>query len=184
MIVEPPQRSHKTPRLGANRELALGVVLMALLTAVLLMYFLGFYCKAREGWPCTSRFTATDANPGEGAPAEVPGGAPAPVAPLQRPLVPSQLFPPTPVPALQATPTAVTIPQTAASSPSPFAPATTVAPPNASLTARTPEAVATSTSPPGPGKPTNTLMPGVTPTATPAGGYNGPPTPTAPGAYP
>jgi hypothetical protein len=52
VIVLPPIRPSLSRRSAANRELALGLVLLALLSAGLVQYSLGFACRGRTSWPC------------------------------------------------------------------------------------------------------------------------------------
>jgi len=190
VIVEPGRRPRRSPRLGASRELALGLVAMSLLTAVLLGYFLGFYCDGRDGWPCATIFTAAPEVEEETVAADEPSGMALPAATVPAQLVPSQLFPPT-VPAQVPTPyeppTAAPLPTATAlllESPTsdPFGvPPESTSPPFP--TPRTPEATASGEPFEGtlpPGAPTNTLMamPSATVTGTPTGTG-----PTPPGGY-
>jgi len=52
VIVLPPTRPPLSRRSSANRELAFGLVLLALLCAGLVQYSLGFACRGRTSWPC------------------------------------------------------------------------------------------------------------------------------------
>jgi hypothetical protein len=65
---------------GAHREMAVGLVIAALLTALLVDYSLGFVCRTRDTFPCRPSDsppapTAASTAPAAGSPPGVGGGA-------------------------------------------------------------------------------------------------------------
>lgn len=192
MIVEPPQPSRRSVRFSAERELAIGLVVLSVLAALLLTYFLGFYCSDGAGWPCTPAFTSDDAGDGSATVDEAPGGAPGPAQGVPPPLVPSELFPPTetqPAPPTAAVPTAAPATSTPSWTPTSDTASETGTPTSGSPSraTSTPTSTTDDTGESTSGVPTNTLMPGSTasPEPTSPGGYAGPSDPTAtPDGYP
>lgn len=158
MIVEPPRRPARADRPGANRELAIGLVAVALLSALLVHYALGFACRTRTGWPCRP----SDLTEAGTTPAVVPTpplGGPMAVPPFATPVVPQVFTPP-------ALPTEA-LPPTEAAIASPTVPAIRPA------TVGLPTAVIPSPAPAS--SPTAPVLPGPLPTIE---------LPTAPSGYP
>jgi hypothetical protein len=52
VILQPRQSPGRLRPRGANREMALGLVLLALVSAFLVNYALAFTCQSRTSWPC------------------------------------------------------------------------------------------------------------------------------------